>query len=197
MIEVRWYQLLLLIKKVAFILILAAFPASAMAEPTEAGWQALAHQAELDFKQGQLERAEQTWRAALKEADDAKCIAPGTVDCLRGLAFVNERRGNRGEAERIYELAMRNLEAVAGRDSPQFADWLPDLAMMYDAHGHPEKAEVLFLHALRVKERVYGVNDPRLADTLDGYARFLRKNARPIEANAAESRAEKLRAKAW
>lgn len=159
-------------------------------------WTELERSAAAAYKRGDLDEAERLWRDALKQADTDALIEPGTVNCLCGLAFVYDRRGNGAEAERLYELAMRNMEGLVGPQSTRFADWMPNLAFMYDAHGRPDRAEVLFKKALRIKERAYGADDVRVAEVLDQYARFLRKNGRATEANELLQRARSIREKA-
>lgn len=158
-------------------------------------WRIYDEAAKKAFNAGNLDDAEQNWRDALREAEKSSNVEPGMVNCLCSLALVNEKKGNGQEAERLYELAMRNMEGLVGPTSPRFADWMPDLAFIYDAHGRPDRAEVLFKKALTIKEKSYGAEDLRVADVLDDYARFLRKNNRGVEATSLELRSKQIREK--
>jgi tetratricopeptide (TPR) repeat protein len=147
------------------------------------------------FNHGDLDDAENKWRSALKIAEQARAMEPGVVTCLVGLARVYDRKGDAHEAERLYELAMRHMEALAGPNGVRFADFMPELALMYDAHGNPDKAEILLKRALEINTTAYGQNDTRVADALDQYAFFLRKRGRLSEADSHENTARIIRMK--
>ena len=161
----------------------------------DADWEQSNNEAQSAFNSGDLEGAQSKWTEALKQAEASKAIEPGMVTCLCKLALVNDKRRNSFEAERLYELAMRTMEGLAGPNSTRFADWMPDLAWMYQGHGRPDKSEVLFKRALRIKESAYGADDERVAQVLDDYARFLRKENRATEATGLEQRAKTIRVK--
>lgn len=179
---------------VMLILLSAVFsPLPSRAQASD--WKEYDQVAKKAYNEGNYDEAEQNWRDALKQAEKSSSVEPGMVNCLCSLALVNDKKGNAQEAERLYELAMRNMEGLVGPSSPRFADWMPDLAFMYDAHGRPDRAEVLFKKALLIKERSFGLEDLRVADVLDSYAQFLRKNNRGIEATALELRSKQIREK--
>jgi tetratricopeptide (TPR) repeat protein len=158
-------------------------------------WQKLDEEAQIALKSGHLDEAERLWGEAIKSADKANQIQPGTVDCLFNLALVRERKGNPVEAERLCELAMRNMEGLVGPNSPQFADWMSDLAWLYARHGRLDKAEVLFKRALAIKEKSFGAEDARLIPNLENYGQFLRLNSRSTEADSLEERAKSIATK--
>ena len=176
--------------------LLAFLPwAGVCAQPAASDWETAAAHAKQTFAAGNLAESEQDWRDAVTLAEQSGNIEPGVVTCLVGLSNVYEKRGNPAEAERLYELAMRNLEGLVGPTDPRFADWMPDLAVLYDAHGKPEKAEVLFKRALLLKQRAFGADDVRVAVVMEQYARFLRKNDRLTEATELETKARIIRQK--
>lgn len=157
-----------------------------------AQWRQLEKAAQYAFQSDNDDEADKLWNEALKRADENNQVYPGRVDCLRGLALLNEKKGNYAEAERLYELAMRDLEAAAGLKSISFAEYMPDLAWLYLRHGKPAQAEVLFQRVLKIKEECYGKDDGRLIPDLGNYAEFLRMNNRLIEANIVEQRARSI-----
>jgi tetratricopeptide (TPR) repeat protein len=176
----------------------AAFWATCISGPAEElppDWGLERDAAQTAFLQGDLAEAESKWRSALKSADQARAVEPGVVTCLVGLSRVYDKRGDTHEAERLYELAMRDMEALSGPNGVRFADFMPELAFMYEAHGSPDKAEVLFKRALAIKKAAFGANDSRVADGLDQYAVFLRKRGRLSEASSHESAARNIRMK--
>jgi tetratricopeptide (TPR) repeat protein len=162
----------------------------AIAENTD--WVALEAAARSELGQGDLDKAESDFKSALSNAEQSSAIEPGVVNCLCGLALVYHRRGNVAESERLYELAMRNLESLVGPSSPRFADYMPDLAWLYNEHGKPDKAEVLFKNALSIRHRTYGDDDPGSVPLMLQYAKFLRASGRQAEASQLETRANAI-----
>jgi tetratricopeptide (TPR) repeat protein len=175
-----------------FVLVLLAFPTHEIWAQTPE-WAVLEQSARSALASGNLDKAEADFQAALKIADQKQDIQPGVVDSLCGLALVNHKRGNYDESERLYELAMRDMEGLVGPTDTRFADWMPDLAWLYNEHHKPDKAEVLFKRALRIRERNLGANDPSVASLLLQYAKFLRLNGRDTEAEVLETRAQSIR----
>jgi tetratricopeptide (TPR) repeat protein len=163
-------------------LALMAWAGSSLAFGQSADWSNLETSAQSAMEQGDLDKAETNYKSALNIADKSSNIEPGVVNSLCGLSLVNHKRGNYAESERLYELAMRDMEGLVGRTSTRFADWLPDLAWLYNEHGKPEKAEVLFKNALQIRRTNLGDNDPTVATLMGQYAKFLRRNGRETEA---------------
>jgi len=159
-------------------------------------WLTFDARAKTAFAEGKLDQAQSLWEEALKRAESEGEIEPGVVTCLKNLALVFDKKGNYSESERLYELAMRNMEGLAGPNSPRFADWMPDLAWLYDSHGRPEQSEILFKRALSIKKSHYGQDSKEVADLLDVYARFLKRNNRNTEASELFDRARQIRSKA-
>lgn len=181
--------------RIKLCLVAVAIICGAQVALADGDWQQLNSEAQSSYNNGDLDDAESKWNEALKQAEVSKAVEPGMVTCLCKLALVNDKRKNTFEAERLYELAMRTMEGLAGPNSTRFADWMPDLAWMYQGHGRPDKSEVLFKRALKIKESAYGADDERVAQALDDYARFLRKENRGTEASVLEQRAKTIRAK--
>lgn len=161
----------------------------------DAAWVPQHQSAERLFNAGDLDGAERDYREALGTAEKSSQVEPGVVTCLVGLATVYDKRGQPAEAERLYELAMRNMEGLVGPSHPRFADWMPRLARMYDSHGRPDRAEVLLKRALQIKCAAFGAEDQRVADLYDEYANFLKRNGRQIEASSLEQKARVIRQK--
>jgi tetratricopeptide (TPR) repeat protein len=182
--------------KTSFCIVAAAIICGAPVVLADGDWEQLNDEAQSAFNSGELDEAQSKWTEALKQAEASKAVEPGMVTCLCKLALVNDKKRNSFEAERLYELAMRTMEGLAGPNSTRFADWMPDLAWMYLGHGRPDKSEILFKRAVRIKESAYGADDERVAQALDDYARFLRKENRGTEASTIEQRARTIRTKA-
>jgi tetratricopeptide (TPR) repeat protein len=159
-------------------------------------WASMAATARSEMSRGDLDSAETDFKAALSSAEHSGAVEPGLVNCLCGLALVYHKRGNVAESERLYELAMRNLESLVGRTSPRFADYMPDLAWLYNEHGKPDKADFLFKNALAIRQQTYGDNDQGAVPLMMQYAKFLRANGRTAEASEFETHAKVILQKA-
>ena len=155
-------------------------------------WVSLEGNARDALARGDLDKAEAGFKNAVAAADQSSAVEPGVVNCLCGLSLVYHKRGNYAESERLYELAMRDMEGLVGRTSTRFADWLPDLAWLYNEHGKSDKAEVLFKSALDIRRHNLGDGDPSVATLMGQYAKFLRSNGRETEAIPLESRARTI-----
>lgn len=166
----------------------AFLPSSAQATD----WVSLEGAGRAALDRGDLDKAESSFKGAVAAADQSSAIEPGVVNGLCGLSLVYHKRGNFAESERLYELAMRDMEGLVGRTSTRFADWLPDLAWLYNEHGKPDKAEVLFKNALQIRRHNLGDGDPSVATLMGQYAKFLRANGRETEAIPLELRAKSI-----
>ncbi len=158
-------------------------------------WQDFDGAAKDAFSRGDLTEAESDWREALRLAELASAIEPGMVTSMTGLAMINEERGNYEESERLYELAMRNIEAGLGRETAQFAAYMPNLGYVYQKHGKTQKAADIFTEFLATTEKIYGKSSPEMAKALDAYAEYLKRAGRDVEGLAASQQAKNIRAK--
>lgn len=136
-----------------------------------------------------LSQSETLFKLAIQKAESKSMYEPGVINSFCGLAFLQHKKGNSSESERLYEYSMRYLEGISGgRDSARFADYLPDLAWLYDAHGKPDKAEVLLKSAAAIREKRFGEYSKELEQSLRDYGVFLRKNGRETEARHLDAR---------
>jgi tetratricopeptide (TPR) repeat protein len=172
------------------------FVTIAKAEQTDiASWSTVAKVAHKKLSDGDLVDANKDYQQALLLAENQQQIDPGVVTCLSNLSLIQHKLGHFDESERLYELCMRNLEALYGPTNPKFIDWMTDLAWLYDEHGKQDKAEVLLKRVLNTRETLYGKDDPAVATSLDTYAKFLRHHQRNSEAAILETRAVSIRDK--
>lgn len=157
-----------------------------------AGWRDADLSARADLKAGRLAEAENTWREAVARAEADKELDPGVVDCLIGLAQVNDKKGNFDESERLYELAMRTVEGSSSGDSAAFADRLPDLAALYRRHSKSQMSEVLLIRLVKIREKTAGRESKAVAQALEIYAKFLSSEGRGSEAVKLRERAHAI-----
>lgn len=157
------------------------------------GWQDLDANARAAMREGRLADAETRWKEAIASAESEKEINPGVVDCLIGLAWLYDKRGDTAESERLYELAMRTVEGIKGGDSAAYADRLPDLATLYRRHGKSWHSDLLYQRLIKIRENTGGKNSPELATALEMYSRFLQSEGRQAEAAKVGERAHTIR----
>lgn len=157
------------------------------------GWQDLDANARAAMREGRLADAEAQWKEAIAAAESEKEINPGVVDCLIGLAWLYDKRGDNAESERLYELAMRTVEGVKGADSAAYADRLPDLATLYRRHGKSWHSDLLYQRLIKIRESRSGKNSEEVAAALEIYSRFLQAEGRQAEATKIAERAHTIR----
>ncbi len=157
------------------------------------GWQDLDSGARAAMREGRLEQAESQWKEAIAKAEGDKQINPGVVDCLIGLSWLYDKRGDAAESERLYELAMRTVEGVKGADSAAYADRLPDLATLYRRHGKSWHSDLLYQRLIKIRENTSGKVSPEVAAALEMYSRFLKSEGRQAEASKVAERAHTIR----
>ncbi len=145
------------------------------------------------LRNGQLEQANTMFRTSIAEAETAGALNPGVVNCLCGLSLLHDKEGKSAEAERLYELAMRTVEGLSGRNSIEFARLLPDLAWLYVAHGKPDKAEPILRQAVEIHKRSDGEVSLAYARSLEHYAEFLKTQNRRTESLDLIDRAQLIR----
>ncbi len=158
-------------------------------------WCLLDQSARRAILEDNLSQAETLFKQAIQKAESKAQYEPGVINSFCGLAFLNHKKGNYPESERLYEYAMRYLEGISGgRDSALFADYMADIAWLYNAHGKPDKAEVLLKHAIAIREHRFGHYSKELEDSLKEYAVFLRRNGRDTEARHLDARIKLIHA---
>ncbi len=158
-------------------------------------WCLLDQSARRALLEDNLPQAETLFRQAIQKAESKAQYEPGVINSFCGLAFLNHKKGNAAESERLYEFAMRYLEGVSGgRDSALFSDYMADIAWLYNEHGKPDKSEVLLKHAIAIREHRYGHYSRELEASLKDYAEFLRRNSRDTEARHLDARIKLIHA---
>ena len=91
------------------------------------------------------------------------------------MASVYCEQGKYGEAEALYERALKISEEKQGRDHPSTANTLNDLAGLCKRQGRYTEAELLYERALRIREEKPGPNHPDTAETLNDLAGLYKK----------------------
>jgi len=111
-----------------------------------------------------------TWRALRGEGDDPDVAISGTT-----LGTIALRKGDRKEARRLLEDAVRVLEASGGADSPNVAAALNLLSDVEEVEGHRDAARVDLERSLAIGRRLN--LDPRHYLVVDAKQRLQRLDA--------------------
>jgi len=155
-------------------------------------WYQLDQKARKALSEGDTAQAEQLWKEACAAAESSNNVYPGVVNCLIGISRLYHDKNNYGESDRVYELAMRNMEGLVGRSAPDYAKQLPDLAWLYLKHNKPDKAEYILKQAVKTNETAYGSKSNQYKDSLKEYANFLNSQNRSSEASLLELQIKKI-----
>lgn len=155
-------------------------------------WYQLDQKARKSLSDGDIAQAEQLWKEACTSAESSNNVYPGVVNCLIGLSRLYHDKNNYGESDRVYELAMRNMEGLVGRSAPDYAKQLPDLAWLYLRHQKPDKAEYILKQAAKTNESTYGSKSSQYMESLKEYANFLNNQNRNNEASLLELQIKKI-----
>lgn len=179
------------------VVVLTHLNPSALAQPTESDtpdWLGTIREAQSALTAGELELAGRLFRQALTVSESKGQGEPGVVNCLCGLAQIEDRKGNFQESERLHELAMRTLEQITGdQDNHRYANYLTDLAELYARHGKLDKAELALRKQLDIRAKKPPLDEQRLIDAHEALARLLRMANRADEARIHESQALQLK----
>lgn len=114
---------------------------------------------------------------------------------LNNLAALYEAQGHSGQAQPLYLRALAVWEKALGPDHPHIATALSNLALHYEARKQYDLAVPLYPRMLAIWEKALGPDHPDVAAGLENYADLLRKVHRHEEADAADARAQAIRAR--
>ncbi|MDM8546105.1 CHAT domain-containing protein, partial [Candidatus Venteria ishoeyi] len=107
---------------------------------------------------------------------------PDTLISVNNLAGLYESQGSYGEAEPLYQRALRVREAVLGKEHPDTLISVNNLAGLYKSQGRYGEAEPLYQRALRVSEAILGQQHPQTLTSLNNLAFLYQAQGRYGEA---------------
>jgi tetratricopeptide (TPR) repeat protein len=113
---------------------------------------------QLSDKNGALEAAQGSFRAALRAGDDALAVRAATTIVTMLCNWFHKPE----DAKQWLELATAIVDR-AGRNDATDAEILLAQAVINATSGHPDKNADLFGKHLAILERLYGERDPRVA----------------------------------
>ena len=126
--------------------------------------------ANLEYRMGELEKAEKSTREVLALKQDIYGPNhPETASVMNTLAIIYEGMDDYDNAIKLMRqvIEIRRQQPESGSN---LAANLNNLAIMLQRQGEPEESDLLFGEAVEVVEQVWGENHPYMAFTLNGYA---------------------------
>ena len=151
---------------VAFCFLLAG--ATVNAQPTS--WEMSMAAGQEAYDQARYDEAEESFLAALKEAETFEPEDSRLATSLNNLAMLYYSQGNYGEAEPLYQRALAIWEKARGPEHPNLALGLNTLAALYFTQGKYGEAEPLLQRALAIAEKALGPEHPNVATSLNNLA---------------------------
>ncbi len=138
-------------------------------------------------------KAEAAYIEALEWEQASKGDTHPDVSVLRNnLASVYSTQGRTEEAEALFRLALRSLEA-AHPQHPSISAILHNLGGIWAAKGQYEEADQAYQRALAVAEKTLGREHLDVANILEHHAALLRQHDEVDRAERLASRAKKIR----
>ncbi len=148
----------------------------------ETSWEAYTAMAESAYQQGLYDDAEDSLKAALKEAEQFEAEDPRLATTLTHLAFLYHVQGNYEEAEPLYHRSLTIKEKTLGPEHPTVATSLNNLANLYHAQERYADAEPLYQRSLAIAEKAEGPKHPDVATGLNNLALLYHVMGRYAEA---------------
>jgi tetratricopeptide (TPR) repeat protein len=176
--------------------------AVALAEHSAPDWvpHELLNQAAFYRAWGRLDAAAVCANRALAIREKNLSAAPNNVDAkldlavtLDELGLIDLSAGHLAPAEAECRRSLALIESFMSQDQPDLAPRLAGLATVLQARGVFPEAASLFKRALVITEKNLGSDNLETAALLTRYAKLLDEMKRPLEAGAAQARAEAIR----
>ena len=143
-----------------------------MSEQTATRWEQYNEAGRLFFLQGDLPRAEESFRTALDEAERPGGDRLRAATTLSNLAQLKYQQRSLDEAETLFTRSIEIRESVLGPDHVSVSQTLNNLAALHVARGRPERAEPLLSRALGIIEKNRPGDHPDVAVTLSNLAKL-------------------------
>lgn len=167
---------------------------SAQASAQGSRWQEHMDAATRAHREGRYRDAEESLKAALKEAERFGEQDLRVAANLNDLAEAYRKQGKYTEAGPLYLRSLAIWKKALEPDHPLVAIGLNNLALLYSAQGKYAEAEPLYQRSLTIQEQALGSDSLYVAIILENYASLLRRMNRETEAGKMEARAKVIRA---
>ena len=143
-----------------------------MSEATTTRWEQYNEAGRLFFLQGDLARAEESFVAAVSEAETLGADNVRLASSLSNLGQLKYQQRDLASAEGLFRRSLDIRERSLGHDHISVAQNLNNLAALHVARNEHAEAEALLVRALHINERERGGSHPDVAVTINNLAKL-------------------------
>ena len=140
--------------------------------PTTTRWEQCNEAGRVFFLQGELARAEESFLAAIVEAEGLGADNVRLASSLSNLGQLKYQQRDLAHAERLFRRSLEIRERSLGADHVSVAQNLNNLAALHVARNEHAEAEALLVRALRINEQERGPSHPDVAVTINNLAKL-------------------------
>ena len=140
--------------------------------PTTTRWEQCNEAGRVFFLQGELARAEESFLAAILEAEGLGADNVRLASSLSNLGQLKYQQRDLAHAERLFRRSLEIRERSLGADHVSVAQNLNNLAALHVARNEHAEAEALLVRALRINEQERGPSHPDVAVTINNLAKL-------------------------
>jgi tetratricopeptide (TPR) repeat protein len=148
------------------------------------------------YREANYAKAEEEYKAAIREAEKLGSPNAMVIICLRSLAQVYIAQNRMSEAEMIYQKRITLADKSLQRDHAYQITVYDDLASFYILENRISEAKPIYERAILLTQKVYGADDMRVAEKLDYYASLLKAKEQDVAASEMEKQAVRIRERA-
>jgi tetratricopeptide (TPR) repeat protein len=117
---------------------------------------------------------------------------PNVTVSLNNLAYIYCNQGRYGEAEPLYQQALKLNQLLVGDEHPEVATCLNNLAYLYQSQGRYAEAESLYQKTLQLRRSLLGEQHLDVAISCNNLAKLYESQYRYNEAEALYLRSLKI-----
>ena len=123
-------------------------------------------------KQGEYDKAENFFHAAIEKVEQAGSLNPCLADCLNELAILYAKQHKYEQAELLFQRSLGVSVAALGSDHPDVAIVLTNIGILKASQRQYAEADLLLSQSLSLTNRVLGHEHPIVAGTMRTIAVF-------------------------
>ena len=117
-------------------------------------------------EQGEYDKAENFFHAAIELVEQTGSLNPCLADCLNELAILNAKQHKYAQAELLFQRSLGVSVAALGSDHADVAIVLKNIGILKASQRQYAEADLLLSRSLSLTNRVLGHEHPIVADTM-------------------------------
>ena len=117
-------------------------------------------------KQGEYDKAENFFHAAIELVEQTGSLNPCLADCLNELAILNAKQHKYAQAELLFQRSLGVSVAALGSDHPDVAIVLKNIGILKASQRQYAEADLLLSRSFSLTNKVLGQKHPIVADTM-------------------------------